>query len=384
MITTEAWVLHAGRSRESGLGELSNERYCFPDTGEDEVLAEPLFGCWEANMTHALRRRPVDICRLRREKSVVLGNAGVVRVLQIGPSVTTVKEGDLCIIVPIGRLDQYGYMMSVLGYDEPNTIGLLAKRIKLKEKQILLLPKNTKHPLQQWAAFSVRYATAWDNWRVANGCFRLQVSDKECPAPHVWGWGGGVALAELALAKTFGCHTAMISSNDERLELIRKMGIKPIDRRQFMGIDYDEQLYESDRKYKARYLALEKQFLAIVQEETCGSGVSIFIDNIGTPVLRATLRALGRQGVITTAGWDQGDCMRFSRITECISRHNHIHTHGARYSESPAAIRFAEENGWMPPVEETVYSWETIPRLAEDFAQARITSYFPLFQVNSV
>jgi NADPH:quinone reductase-like Zn-dependent oxidoreductase len=383
MIRTEAWVLEEGSRHDSAPGTLRREEITFPDINDEEVLVEPIYGCWEANMSHALRRQPVDICRLRREKRVVLGNAGVMRVIRRGRSVATIREGELCVVVPVGQLDPHGYLLRVFAYDAPNTIGLLARQTKLHETQVLRLPDDTKHSLAQWAAFSVRYATAWDNWKVAYACFRTQISQKECPAPFIWGWGGGVAFAELCLARFFGCQVAMIASTDERLALIRSFGITPIDRRRFIGLHFDAARYVNDRDYKAGYLSAERLLLATVQEVTKGQGVSIFIDNIGTPVLRATLKALAREGVVTAAGWDQGDTMTYSRTAECINRHLHVHTHGCRFSERDLATRFGEANGWMPPDQKTFYSWDRIPELSSDFAEGKTSSYFPLYSVNS-
>src|SRR2546423_15240506 len=100
MVTTEAWVLAKGPLSGDEPGQLQRESFSFPDITEHEVLAEPIYGCWEANMTHALERQPVDICRHRSEEKVVLGNAGVVRILQTGAAVTTVVGGDLCLPSP--------------------------------------------------------------------------------------------------------------------------------------------------------------------------------------------------------------------------------------------------------------------------------------------
>jgi hypothetical protein len=93
MITTEAWVLHRGPSGEPGPAELKKERFTFPDIMEYEVLAEPIYGSWEGNMTHALARDPVDVCRQRCEEKVVLGNAGVVRALKTGCTAGTTSRG---------------------------------------------------------------------------------------------------------------------------------------------------------------------------------------------------------------------------------------------------------------------------------------------------
>src|SRR5215475_2052693 len=100
MNTTEAWVLHRGNNDVSDRkpGELRLETYTFPEITPHEVLAEPLYGCWEGNMTHAVLRRPVDVCRQRGEERIVIGNAGVVRILQIGDAVKSVRRGDVCML----------------------------------------------------------------------------------------------------------------------------------------------------------------------------------------------------------------------------------------------------------------------------------------------
>lgn len=385
MITTEAWVIYRGPpTREPEPAELVIEKFSFPDIAEDELLVEPIYGCWEGNMTHTLRRSPIDACRLRGEAKVVVGNAGVVRVLEVGEAVDSAQEGSLGIVSAVGDCDEAGYTKTIFAYDAPGTIGLLAKRTKLNKRNFFSIPENTKYSLKQWAAFSLRYPTAWDNWRVAYHCWRVQMDVDVCPTPFVWGWGGGVTLAEISLARFFGCRTAMISSHDERLTLIREMGIAPIDRRPFVDLCFDEQKYETDFAYRKKYLKAEKTFLNIVKEYTCGTGVSIFVDNIGAPVHRATLKALGRQGVITAVGWKGGMDLLVTRATECINRHIHVYTHGARYS--PASMHFAEETGWMPPVgdDAEVYDWDSIPRLARKYAEGEITTYFPLYQVNPI
>ena len=57
MYTTEAWVLYRG-DNGAGPGHLEFESISFPGLGDDEVLVEPLYGAWEANMSHAVDRDP--------------------------------------------------------------------------------------------------------------------------------------------------------------------------------------------------------------------------------------------------------------------------------------------------------------------------------------
>lgn len=363
VISTEAWVLNRGES--AGVpGRLVHETFSFNGPAADEVLARPLYGCWEGNMDHALRRSPVDICELRGEPKVVIGNAGVVEITRVGSAVSSLREGDRCIVFCNGVPDEYGYPITILGYDCPGTMGCLAKIIKLKGRQVVRIPERSRFSLAQWAAFSLRYVTAWANWNVAWGCYRAQLPEVPAEDIFVCAWGGGVAIGELELAKRAGCRVAMITSQPSRLELLKRCGIDGIDRRAF-----------GDKTF-------EEDFLRVIHERTRGRGASIFIDNIGASY-RSTLKALARQGVIATSGWKRAMTYPTARAIECIARHIHVYTHYARHPEGTAAVAYAEEHGWMPTLEGATCAWEDIPKLADDYAAGRIDSYFPIYAVNA-
>jgi len=376
-----AWVLPAGNAGGAVHGSLIREQIVLEDLEPNEVLAAPIYGCWEANMSHALARSPIDVCRFRGEPKVVLGNSGVVSVVKTGHNVTELSVGQHAIVVPNGVEDQWGYTVKALGYDAAGRSGTLATLVKLTHRQLAPIPPRSRFPLLAWAAFSSRYVTAWSNWRLALGVFRLLVSNEQCPAPHVWGWGGGTTFAELDLARRHGCRTAMLSGNDENLELIARRGITPVDRRLFGELDWDEDRYAKDSNYRREYRQREKLFLREVRRLTDAEMVQIFLDYIGGPVYRATLMALSREGVIATAGWKKGMKISYLRAEECIARHQHIHSHYARHSDAIEAIAYAEKTGWMPDVPDRVYSFDDIPQLVEDYINSK-TGYFPCFSIN--
>lgn len=390
MISTDAWVLHAGPpaagSDEPVPGELVREEFTFPDLEENEVLVEPLFGSWEANMSHALDRAPVDVCRQRGEDRMVIGNFAAVRVLRPGRGVTRVREGDMCLTQAFARTDEHGYVKLVHAYDAPGTIGVLARQTKIGEHLLLPLPKDSRYTPRQWAASYGRYWTAWDNWRVAYACWQSQVRRPAAdldPRPLAFGWGGGVAVAELELAQRDGFVAAMASSNPRRLAEIEAKGMIPVDRRLFPDLDYDEQRFETDPEYRRRYQQSERVFLRTIQELSGRRGAAVIIDNIGRPVHRATLRALGRQGVLTTVGWKHGMRLETVRANECIKRHIHVHTHACRFSDIEEILEYQEETGWMVELgDQRVYQFDEIPELARDYENGKLDSYFPLFQVN--
>ncbi|MEW6268363.1 MAG: zinc-binding alcohol dehydrogenase family protein [Thermodesulfobacteriota bacterium] len=382
-IETEAWVLHRAREGEKGPARLALETITLPDLTDDQMLVEPLYGCWEGNMTHAVLREPLDVCAMRGEEKVVLGNAGTVRVLEVGRAVRDVRPGDVAILSAIGSHDEHGFMIQAYAYDAPGTVGMLARRVVLRRENLLYVLRESAFSPREWAAFSLRFPTAWANWRLAFGAYRLQMTERMCPEPFVAGWGGGVTLAELLLARQEGCRVAMIASRPERLAQIRALGIEPIDRRTFPDLDFDEARYAADGDYRKAYRRSEEAFLDALGTAGGGRDVAVFLDHVGAPVFRATVKALGRQGVLATAGWRRGMKTTLLRAIECINHHLYVHTHGARAEEGIEAIEHGEATGWMPPLERETCAWRDVGELAEECIRDRVASYFPMFAVNA-
>ncbi|RBL90381.1 MDR/zinc-dependent alcohol dehydrogenase-like family protein [Chitinophaga flava] len=381
-IITEAWILNSGYGNtEPGL--LMREEMNLGVLLPDEVLIHPIYGCWEGNMHHAIMRDPVDICMQRKEDKIVLGNAGVVKVIDTGKNVKDLKPGDVCMLFCNAISDKYGYPEKILAYDAPNTYGLLSRQSKVSRHTLIPIPPHSGFSLKQWAAFSLRYVTAWANWKVALKCWQSQMGDVPVENEFVISWGGGVCLAELELAKNYGFNVAMITSLNERKESLEQAGIITVDRRGFPHLHYDQERYTNDEAYKKNYRTSEKLFLEKINEITGGAGAAIFIDNIGLSVYRATLKALSRQGVIATSGWKWGMELSHLRAIESINRHIHVHTHYAKHTEAIEAMEYALRNNWMPQVDvDYVYEWDEIPRLCSDYATGNLISYFPLYKIN--
>jgi NADPH:quinone reductase-like Zn-dependent oxidoreductase len=378
----EAWFLYRGEGEEVGKpARLVRESFDLPPCGPDQMLAEPVYGCWEGNMDHGLTRKPIDICRHRGEDKVVVGNAGVVRIKEVGRDVRRFSPGQHAIVFPSSVVDRFGYPEKMLGYDAAGTMGCLATKLLIREHEVVPVPEGTRFALAQWAAFSVRYITAWANLELALGVLRLMVNEEECPMPHVWGWGGGTTFAELDLAKRRGCHPVMISGHEGRLRAIETAGIGALDRRQFQTLDFDEARFCTDVAYRRRYTQSETAFLSQVVEKTDGQGVHIFVDYMGSPFLRLTLKAIGRVGVVTTAGWKEGMVINFLRASECIERRQHVHTHYARYAQGLASVEYAERTGWMPHLDDPVTPFDDVQTLADRF-HAGHTGFFPVYSVN--
>lgn len=379
-IEADAWCLYPGDEDDPGPAELVRERITLPAPGPGEVLVEPIYGSYEGNYQHALTRTPVDICRQRGEPRVVLGNAGVVRILALGEGVSGLSPGQPAMMWGAARRDRYGYMTHAFAYDAPGTSGCMATRMVMLAENLMPLPAGTRHSLAQWAAFSVRYVTAWANWRVAYGTFRLLVDAEMLPDPHVWGWGGGTTFAELDLARRHGARAVMISGDPGRQATIEAAGITALDRRPFAALTAEPAGFPSAAAHRAAAKAAERVFLAEVAARTGGEGVHIFVEYLGTPVVLATLKALARPAVITTAGWKHGMATTNRRAIECIRHHQHIHTHYGTRADCVAAMAYGEAHGWMPEPDPPA-PFDAIPALARRFAEGRC-GFFPLFAVN--
>lgn len=113
MPTTEAWVLYQApedvKPDTLQSAVLKRESFSFPAPNDHEVLVEPIYGCWEGNMSHAIARTPIDVCRHRGEEKIVLGNAGVVRILHTGRAVTALRPSDYAVVFCNGLPDADGY-----------------------------------------------------------------------------------------------------------------------------------------------------------------------------------------------------------------------------------------------------------------------------------
>ncbi|MFD1745548.1 hypothetical protein ACFSE1_08765 [Rhizobium helianthi] len=312
-------------------------------------------------MEHALLGSPMNLFKQRGEREVVVGNAGVVRILRCGAAVRDLKEGDVCLVFCVGDLDDYGYPRTILGFDSPGTMGVLAKRARFRHDQLIRLPEKSALSLRQWAAFSLRYITAYSNWISASQVWRTQMEDAFPHECHVVGWGGGVSFAQLELAHMHGCPATLISATEAHRTAINRRGVVAIERSS--GSEGDERL------------------IAQLLERTGGRGASIFIDNIGAN-FRLTMRALARQGVITTCGWRENMVFPISRAAECIARRTHVFTHYAPRKHGLEAVEFAEARGWAPDVAAQAFAWEDIDQLASAYINGAIDDYFPIFEVN--
>lgn len=384
---TEAWVLAhgrcAGEAGEDGIAGFDRREIELGEPGPDEVLVEPLFAAWEGNLDHAVRRHPIDVCEQRGEDEVILGNSGVVRVLSDGAGNPGLSEGQLAILLPRGEVDQYGYTKLVHGYDKPGSRGILSKRAVLPRDVLFPLEPQLQLTPQEITAAG-RYIIAWNNWKVALACWRSQMPSED-PRDHlVFGWGGGVALGGLLLARDAGFRVAMATASDRRIQQLQDLGIVPVDRCDFPGLTASASDLNS-RELRKQRPESEARFAERVREiSPRGEGAAIILDHIGGNLYIPTLNSLARQGVISTVGWKAGMRMTHLRASEAIARHIHVNTHMTHWDDVQPALDYAVSNEWVPEVDDAdVYDWGNVRSLAYDYHHGATRSYFPMVSIQS-
>jgi NADPH:quinone reductase-like Zn-dependent oxidoreductase len=375
MEKTIAWILK--EKKEVNLTtnlnkyELDIADIEIPALKDDEVLVECMYGCWEGNMQHELSASPIDIYKIRNERKMVLGNAGVVRVLKTGKYANEFLEGDICIVFCGSVINKFDFPTKIFAYDESESIGLLSKRTKINKLQLIKLEGNS-YDISQWAGFSLRYITAWSNWKAANKVFESLIDSSP---KHVLVWGGGVSIAQAQLANLFNIPATIISSSKNRCKSLDLKKINFISRLEFL------ELFEQNSVDEYLKLQKKRKLVDIIYKLSNGLGASIIFDHIGGRAFELSKALLSKNGIISTCGWKDSLHTYYKRPIPCLNRQSYVHTFYANYNEGLEAIKFATKFSWLPEKADYIYSWDEIPKLSKLYAENKLNTYFPVFSM---
>jgi NADPH:quinone reductase-like Zn-dependent oxidoreductase len=191
-----------------------------------------------------------------------------------------VREGDRVLLNPgfATRDDEY-----VRRGDEPlsPSFGLLGEHHPGAYAEYVCLPAKCVRPVPAdvtddiGAAFTTVTLTAW---RMVVTRARVTADDEVL----IWGIGGGVALAALAICKSIGARVWVTSSSDEKLAKARALGA-------------DETLNHTQVEVGRE-----------IRSRTGKRGATVVLDSIGTATWKQSLVALGRGGRLVTCGGTSG------------------------------------------------------------------------------
>jgi NADPH:quinone reductase-like Zn-dependent oxidoreductase len=210
----------------------------------------------------------------------VVGADGAGVVLECGAAVTRVRPGDRVMINPGISCGQCEWCRAgehplcpdfqVLGEHRDGTI---AEQIVVPERNLGSVPAGMSW--SQAAAFPLATLTAW---RMLTTRARLVAGEQIL----IWGIGGGVALAALAIARHLGASAVVTSSSPAKLARARALGA------------------EATLNHATQDVAREVRAL------TARRGVNVVVDSVGQKTWEQSLRCLGRLGRLVTCGGTSG------------------------------------------------------------------------------
>lgn len=209
-----------------------------------------------------------------------VGADGAGTVSAIGAGVTTVRPGDDVLIDPGVSCGTCG---ACRAGEEPlcERFGILGEHLPGTMAELVavpaanLAPKPPTMPWPQAAAFSLVTLTAW---RMLTTRARLAAGETVL----VWGAGGGVAQAAIAIAVHLGARVIATSSRPEGRERARALGADVL-------VDHRRE-----------------DVVAAVKQATGGRGADVVVDSVGRDTWERTLGAVARGGRVVTCGGTSG------------------------------------------------------------------------------
>jgi NADPH:quinone reductase-like Zn-dependent oxidoreductase len=201
-------------------------------------------------------------------KPRILGADGAGEVQSLGEGVAGFEPGEPVVINP-------GIETS------DGAIHVIGEHMDGTNAELIAVPATNVHPipdgisLEEAAAFPLVFETA----------YRMLVTRAKVQPDEwvlLWGIGGGVSTAGLAIAKALGARTIVTSSSDAKLE-------RAVD----LGADVTVNHVDGDVK-------------AAVREATGGHGADIVVEHVGEATWRTSLDAAARGGRIVVCGATSG------------------------------------------------------------------------------
>ena len=200
-------------------------------------------------------------------KPRILGADGAGVVAGLGEGVDGFAGGERVVINP-GI--EHGDRITVIG---EHTDGTHAELIAVPAGQVYAIPDELS--FEEAAAFPLVFETAH---RMLVTRARL----REGEWVLVWGVGGGVATAALAIAKALGARVLATSSSDEKLERARELGADAVVNHATGDVR------------------------AVVKAVTGGPGVDVVVEHVGEATWATSLAAVRPRGRVVVCGATTG------------------------------------------------------------------------------
>lgn len=334
-----------------------------PAMGPHDVHVKILAFSAEHNIDHAALADTVNIAELRGGK-IYPGNSALGEVLAIGPEVKDFKPGDVVITHCNGEPDIYGFPLRIWAYDKPESIGWYGEEAMIGDWQLIKAPLGCGLNLWEIAALPLRAPTAFHLWRRGIDIYRVKVPFERRARVNVMGFGGGVSELFLMLAKAEGHRAFFCSGSPERRAFLEKLGIEPIDQKQFNR-------FASAADVKA--------FNGAVKKLTDGEGMHIVCDMLRGPVFGAGLAVSARMGVNVSAGWQLEKKVSYDSAGLSVKQITLDHTHYETIDGCRAATELYG-SVFKPTVHKEIYAFDDVPRCMHEM-HVNVQTGIPIVRV---
>jgi NADPH:quinone reductase-like Zn-dependent oxidoreductase len=166
------------------------------------------------------------------------------------------------------------------GIEHDGRISVVGEHMNGTHAELIAVPRDYVHPIpgdlsfEEAAAFPLVFETAY---RMLVTKARLQPDEWVL----VWGIGGGVATAAMAIAKALGARVIATSSSDAKLSRARELGA-------------DETVNHETEDVAARV------------KEVTGGGAHVVVEHVGEATWSRSLNAARQEGRIVVCGATSG------------------------------------------------------------------------------
>jgi NADPH:quinone reductase-like Zn-dependent oxidoreductase len=166
------------------------------------------------------------------------------------------------------------------GIEHDGRISVVGEHMDGTHAELVAVPSEYVHPIpdglsfEEAAAFPLVFETA----------YRMLVTKAALQPDEwvlIWGIGGGVATAALAIAKALGARAVVTSSSDAKLERARELGA-------------DETVNHVDEDVPARV------------KEITGGGADVVVEHVGEATWARSLNAARQEGRVVVCGATSG------------------------------------------------------------------------------
>ena len=200
-------------------------------------------------------------------KPRILGADGAGLVEALGAGATRLEPGQRVVINP--ALEHANGMVTVIG---EHTDGTNAELIALPAQNVY--PLDDALSFEEAAAFPLVFETAYRMLVTRAGL-------REGEWVLVWGIGGGVATASLAIAKALGAHVLATSSSDAKLARASELGADAVVNHATGDV-------------------------AVAAKEAAGGGVDVVVETVGEATWKTSLQVLRPGGRLALCGATSG------------------------------------------------------------------------------